>query len=114
MIKLIKIIKIIKTIIKNWKIIIIKWKTIDKDENNMLLEWIEGTDKESLEEVRMFTLLIIIKLIRANIMHFVSWNVDPRSIGFDNKNNDELGEVIKNSLTIPERYVNFIKSFSIW
>eukprot|EP01084_Bolivina_argentea_P071946 130688_1 len=58
-----------------------------------------------ITQVRMLTLVIAVRLLRTNINHLISWNVDPRSVGLNNKKRDELGIEIATSKTVRERYV---------
>ncbi|ETO25164.1 hypothetical protein RFI_11981 [Reticulomyxa filosa] len=62
----------------------------------------------NLEEVRMLALLTVIRVLRTNITHLVTWNVDPKSCGFNKRKVDEMGMEIPNTPTVRERYVTLL------
>ncbi|ETO32281.1 vcbs repeat containing protein, partial [Reticulomyxa filosa] len=68
----------------------------------------EDFSRDNLEEVRMLALLTVLRALRTNITHLVTWNVDPTSCGFNKRQTDDLGLELEESLTIRERYVKLL------
>ena len=69
----------------------------------------QDNNNNEVNEVRMLCFVVIIKLLRTNINHLISWNIDPYSVGFNNKQRDEIfNEEISNSLTVRQRYVTLL------
>ena len=61
----------------------------------------------TIEEIRLMTLLVVIRLLKTNILHLTTWNVDSNSVGFNDMKKDKFGRIL-NKKTIRERYVTLL------